>query len=361
MYIGRLSKGDKYDYYKHYRLSFDESVYDNNGIVGLRNLGNTCYINSIIQCLSYTLCLTDYILSNQIISKQRSRESLKIDQKIMRFQKSYTKMLSDLWSSNKIVNPHSFVTFFEEMFEFKRGEQQDSCETLLYILDTLHESLKYNVKMTINGKIITEADSLMTDAYKTWMTFYKNDYSDIKNMFYGLEFCKVSKAIGCKNDHEVKFDPYSNIHLHLPTHGNHCQLSELLDEYYTHKSEVCKEGCLQDRKLWFLPNIMIFVLKRFDNNGKKKDTVVEFPFDMDLTKFVSGEKNDSNVYKYVLYAVNYHSGSANSGHYWSICKNTNDKWYSFDDENVCQISDFNKQNIVTENAYILFYHRMFIN
>ena len=77
-----------------------------------------------------------------------------------------------------------------------------------------------------------------------------------------------------------------------------------------------------------------------------------------MTKYISTDKNDKNHYIYSLYAINYHSGTANSGHYWSACKNLNNNWYLFNDGNVSKFHNIN--DLLTKDAYILFYHRKFI-
>jgi ubiquitin C-terminal hydrolase len=65
------------DKHKEYKLKLPRSAYEKKGLTGIENLGNTCYVNSIIQCLSNTLKITDYILTNEY-KKDDPREKNKI-------------------------------------------------------------------------------------------------------------------------------------------------------------------------------------------------------------------------------------------------------------------------------------------
>ena len=53
----------QYDFYKNHKLVLDKKIYYKKGLSGIINIGNKCYSNSIIQCLSHTIKLTDYFLS----------------------------------------------------------------------------------------------------------------------------------------------------------------------------------------------------------------------------------------------------------------------------------------------------------
>ena len=64
-------------------------------------------------------------------------------------------------------------------------------------------------------------------------------------------------------------------------------------------------------------------------------------------------------YIYDLYAISNHIGNINNGHYYSFVKSlSNNNWYIIDDNNITQI---NESNIITDNAYILFYKLKNIN
>ena len=94
------------------------------------------------------------------------------------------------------------------------------------------------------------------------------------------------------------------------------------------------------------------------NNGIKINTHIDFPTDdLNLTNYISSSKNDPNNYIYSLYAINYHSGTSQGGHYWSSCKNLDKNWYLYNDSNVTK---FQNNNLLSKDAYMLFYYRKYI-
>ena len=99
-----------------------------------------------------------------------------------------------------------------------------------------------------------------------------------------------------------------------------------------------------------LPPVLVFQLKRFNNNSEKDQTEVSFPVQLKVNEKSNGSEVAKN---YNLYAVCYHIGeSLHTGHYTASCKNYNGFWYSFSDENVKKI-----KGPAAENAYLLFYSR----
>ena len=77
------------------------------------------------------------------------------------------------------------------------------------------------------------------------------------------------------------------------------------------------------------------------------------------------KKNDPNNYIYSLYAINYHSGNIQNGHYWSSIKNSDNNWYIINDGHISRYSSNNsnsdfKLQLITSDVYLLFYHRKMI-
>ena len=105
-------------------------------------------------------------------------------------------------------------------------------------------------------------------------------------------------------------------------------------------------------ELYAINEIMIIHLKRFRNN-RKIDNLIEFPLEgLDLGNYLP---NKNEKYIYDLFAVANHIGGLQGGHYFAYCKNFIDgEWYEFNDSNVSKISE---KNVVTDNAYVLFYKR----
>ncbi|OQR77187.1 ubiquitin carboxyl-terminal hydrolase 4-like [Tropilaelaps mercedesae] len=122
---------------------------------------------------------------------------------------------------------------------------------------------------------------------------------------------------------------------------------------------ACKKHQQATKKfdLWSLPQVLIIHLKRFSYNRyfrDKIDTLVDFP--------ITGLKMDSVVLNprhksatYDLIGVANHYGGMGGGHYTAYAKNKlTNTWHHFDDATVSSISE---SNIVSKNAYVLFYMR----
>jgi ubiquitin carboxyl-terminal hydrolase 8 len=355
-----------YDFYKHYELSISKSTYTGKGLCGLLNLGNKCYMNSILQCLFNSLKLTDHILSTSY-KDDIDLKNKKNEQYVLQ---SYVTLLNHIWESNQLIKPKTFIENFSKFHKkYYSLQQQDSHECLMYILDILHKSLSYEVEIEIKGEVQTRTDSLMRKSLETWKTFYEKEYSFVIETFYGNIINNV-RCLNCNVSEEV-FEPYNNISLSIQ--DTNSSLQDCLDDYFqnehvidTWKCDKCNEtGCNKSSVLWTLPNYLIINLKRFKQDGSftsKNNNLITFPLkDLNLTQYVSKDKNDMNNYIYDLYAVNYHGGNLDGGHYWSACKNLDGNWYNFNDGNVSRYNSSNLESqLITKDSYILFYHRKFI-
>lgn len=133
------------------------------GIVGLQNLGNTCYMNSILQCLLNIQSFKDIFIQPNIISELyfniikdfNDKDIHNYSKIIIKSQSKLTyqmhKLISLIWSKQiKIFKPSTFKnTFIDQMSKYSI-EQQDSQEALNLILDTLHEELTREVNIKYN-------------------------------------------------------------------------------------------------------------------------------------------------------------------------------------------------------------------
>ncbi len=331
------------------------------GLSGLVNLGNTCYMNAAIQCLSNTEELTHYFLSKSFVTDFNK------EKKTNRLAKEWYKLLNGLHEENCIVSPKSFHRTVVEVSNesgiyFGFTNQNDVQEFLVFFIDGLHEALSKEVIITISGRVINPIDKMALDAMTQWKKYFKDSYSKIIEMFYGQMVSRIFV------DNEVRSSSYSPMcffTVPIPDRKKDeaINLIDCFDEFT--KPEVLNgdnqwrddDGVLHDAvkkiDIWDFPKIMIVCLKRFDNFGRKRGDLIDFPIDnLDLTNYCIGYNKFKSHFE--LFGVCNHSGGAGFGHYYSYCKSKDNNWYEFNDRNVNKMS---ADNLVTNAAYCLFYRK----
>lgn len=340
------------------------------GVVGLRNRGNTCYLNTSIQCLSNIPDLTDYILNNEYVDDLNNRfqelRGGKMNEILL--SKEYTKLIKAMWNSNSAIEPRTFHELIQRLdSRFKGFEQQDSQESLAFILDHLHEGLKYDADISFNGNIENDVDEIMVESIKKWKLELKDQYSIIVELFFG-QF--INKIVSMEENHtkdkiiSKTFEVFNmlNISIHGSTLYDSLSMyfgKEILETKYFNEKTNEHISAYRQIKLMKIPKFLILVLKRYNNttgNLKKSNNIITFPLeDLDLSTYAEGY--DRFDCKLDLVCVGCHKGILNGGHYFSICKHRNENWYKYDDESITKFDIKNDIVNLFRDGYILIYKK----
>lgn len=186
---------------------------ENDGIVGLSNLGNTCYMNSAFQCMLRTAPLKSFILSDlscDINHENPLGSKGKILLEFADFAKQYWKTPKSSISTFTIKN-----TIGRHLTMFDDYAQHDAQEFLSQILDIMHEDtnkiLRKPYTKQIEGK---SGDDDLAIARASWINFLKRNYSFFIENFYG-QFKSTISCPECQSMN-VRFEPYQIISLSLP-------------------------------------------------------------------------------------------------------------------------------------------------
>ncbi|XP_042348234.1 ubiquitin carboxyl-terminal hydrolase 8 [Plectropomus leopardus] len=331
-------------------------------LTGLRNMGNTCYMNSILQCLCNTPAMAEYFNNNYYLEDINRYNILGHKGEVA---EEFGVIMKALWAGlYKCISPRDFkVTIGKINDQFAGYDQQDSQELLLFLMDGLHEDLN---KADNRKRYKEEENDHLDDqtaADLAWSKHKLLNESIIVALFQG-QFKSTVQCLTCHRKSRT-FETFMYLSLPLASTSK-CSLQDCLrlfskEEKLTDNNKVFCRHCKAHRdstkklEIWKVPPIVLVHLKRFSYEGRwkqKLQTSVDFPLDsLDLSQYVIGPKQ--NLKKYSLYGVSNHYGGLDGGHYTAYCKNAlKQRWYKFDDH---EVTDISTSSVKSSAAYILFY------
>lgn len=185
------------------------------GIPGIRNLGNTCYMNSALQCLSRAEPLRQYFLSQRHFATLEGREA------DLPVTAAYTQLMRSMWSPEAASTGLCDTSILQEFKrtigkfngQFAGYNQQDVSEFLAFLIDGLHEEMneikiKPYVEQDTDGKPNAEL------AHLAWDYHLSRERSVIGDAFSGQLMSSLKCSV-CGNV-STSFDPFSTLPIELP-------------------------------------------------------------------------------------------------------------------------------------------------
>ena len=307
------------------------------GLIGLQNIGATCYMNATLQCFSNVPKFREDILS---LPKKNKNEQL--------LCYSLRKVFYNLWRKKgrkKYYEPYSFKDLISEMNPLFAGvAANDSKDLILFILETIHKELNKKNTSDLPPNQVNNLDFM--SVFKEFVNYYKsNNESIVSDEFYGY-FVSVLTCANCSvktynvQIMNILFFPLEKVRLYTKTPNNWVSLEDCFNHYespeiFTGASQIycsyCKltTNAYNENKLVVAPKTLILNL----NRGKGLEFNVGIKFDeyLDIKKYVMLYTNSPCNYE--LIGVISHFGESNmGGHFIAYCKNSyNNQWYKYND------------------------------
>ncbi|XP_023366932.1 ubiquitin carboxyl-terminal hydrolase 36 isoform X1 [Otolemur garnettii] len=301
---------------------------------GLHNLGNTCFLNSTIQCLTYTPPLANYLLS-----REHARSCHQGSFCMLCVMQNH--IVQAFANSGNAIKPVSFIRDLKKIARhFRFGNQEDAHEFLRYTIDAMQ-------KACLNGYAKLDRQTQATTL--------------VHQIFGGYLRSRVKCSV-CKSVSDT-YDPYLDIALEIRQAANIVRALELfvkpdvLSGENAYMCAKCKKKVPASKRFTIhrTSNVLTLSLKRFANfSGGKITKDVGYPEFLNIRPYMS--QNSGEPVMYGLYAVLVHSGySCHAGHYYCYVKASNGQWYQMDDSLVHPSSG---KAVLSQQAYVLFYLRI---
>lgn len=320
-------------FYRFVKKIQEHKVLEKRQTNGIKNIGNTCYMNSCLQSLANLEEIQKYFCDYSKVESETEIVSL------------FSKIVCELTQKKESPINTSLVRNFKKVIakeyrQFRTG-QHDAEELMYALLNLLHLALNKKDGKEIRYKYNDEIDK-SKNIENVLEEYYSHNDSIISKLFTFL-WKSTLECQDCKNKRSYVEPSFNYNYIINEKEKGKFKLEsnvEILKGSNQVYCDVChsKTDHSKTLKVIHYPKIMMITFVRF-RGEVKNESFINFPFDLSLVN-----KNLNSV-------IN-HMGNTGGGHYTCFANNGLDDWYEYDDDTVTKID---KSKVVSNNAYILFY------
>ena len=393
--------------------------FQNPPLMGLKNVGATCYMNATLQCFSQIDKLVDYFKYKPYVEKVNRKYK---NQNKLCLTESFKELLENLWpsnyyyikqeyvqknSNNSYFAPYKFKEKISNMNElFKGAQANDSKDLVNFIIMTLHEEMnrakpKNNNDNFMNNLMIQNNKGLVLQNFMK--TFQEENKSKISDLFYAQN----NSITQCQNCNDTKYNFQTYFFLIFPleevrknniefkkkqfiqtynymNNMNPMLFQQMLNNFlfniqnqnyvniydcfeYNQKVEFfngenamycnrCKKQCNSSYMTKIYTGPEILIIILNRGVGIQYKVKLEFTPSLDLNNYIEEKRTG---FKYNLMGVVTHMGeSGASGHFIAYCKSPIDQqWYRYNDDLVSKVFNFKQEIMDYAMPYILFFQK----
>ena len=302
---------------------------------GLTNVGNTCYLNSALQCLLYCPPLTNFILSGLA---EESMNKKRINACALATE--YISLTKTYWTQPgpSVLDTSALWAAFTKLSkQFANSLPHDAHEAMALLLKHLHDALGKSPR-------VHAAPAWQHVDRDAWEAHCARDgYSMLTDIFQGQMECTVTGPAGFVS---VTYEHFTGLTLDIGASASvqqalnrHLQPQDI-DGFGLPSGEVCT--VTQGKAIRYAPLVLVVHLKRFGRDGAKVDRFVDYSTTLDVA--YAREKAT-----YTLFAACFHRG----GHYVSACE-VHSRWFLLDD---AECAPLEVNSVVNKDAYMLVYKK----
>ena len=312
--------------------------------IGLRNVGNSCFANSVTQCLLHMEPFANYFLRG--MSHAESGECSKAGEWCP-ICETEDLVRGYYGCGKKVFSPRSFLENIEEIgAHFIFGDQEDAHDFLVEWLDSIQVVMAKEAATSDGRK---KLDQRSEETSLIWQIFggytrgeVRCECGFVSKTFQGFLTLELQISHGIRSL-EGALDAYTE--------------SEELSGDNQYKCDHCKRkrDAEVSSMLEIGPNVLMIALKRFSYFGFGKiNTQVSFPETLDLSPYMAEDSEDREDLGYSLHAVIVHiSRFSSAGHYIAFVKK-GDQWFKCDDSSITPVD---VGTVLRQNVYMLMYRR----